>query len=381
MAAAHRRKEPLDGLRGLAALGVAIGSWAAYSIWGDAAFARNLSLLADFVLIIAGFIVARAHRDQLAASRRVGRFLFARTGRIFPLHAACLALFLATDLVVTFLNGRIHDGDAGDYLSTLFLTQIFLQPDTVWNAPSWIVAVELYMSYLFAALCIAGVMARPVGRAALVGAVVVATACRLAYFGELTPTIDLLLRGGTAFLLGALLHSFVVDDEVTRCIRRFKKRAGGWLELWALVSVGAFIAYAPPDWAPYAPFVFWYCLMIFVRKICATAEILITAPLQRLGDLSYSILLTHALLIHPLSSLQVAIGDLAPAVVTVLLPAYLILLIALAEIAFRAIELPTRRAMWSWADHAFPSAEREARSFQQQGLSQRLTARLRRVTD
>ncbi|MEO0361525.1 MAG: acyltransferase family protein, partial [Pseudomonadota bacterium] len=331
--------------------------------FADARLAQNLPLLADFVLLVAGFIVARAHRDQLAASRRVGRYLFARTGRLLPIHAACLAAFLAVDQLVALVYGHRHGGEPSDYLATLALVQVFVGDAEIWNAPSWIVAVELHMSYLFAALCMTGFMAGPRGRAVVAGAVVAAIAVRMGAAGPISPAADLLLRGAAAFLLGSLLFSFVKAEEVTRCLRRAKKRAGGLLELWALASMGLFLALSPADLAPLAPVVFWYSLLIFVRKICSMGEALTAAPLQRLGDLSYSIILSHALLIHPLAGLVERLGEFGPAVATVLLPVYLILAIALAEVAFRAVELPTRKAMWTWADRAFPTAERDARAF------------------
>lgn len=378
MPAAHRRKEPFDGLRGLAALGVAAGSWGVYSIWADVDFVRNLSLLADFVLVIAGFIVSRAHRDQLVSSRRVGRFIFARTGRLLPLHVACLAVFLSIDALVSLAHGDYRAGAVGDYLATLFLVQIFVTETQIWNAPAWIVAVELHFSYLFALLSMGGVMTGKRGRGSLVAVLTLMMLTRYAFAGELSALPDLLMRGAIAFMTGALLYGIVANNNVTRVIRRAKKQSGAAVELWALSAVIAFLIFAPPSWAAFAPLVFGYCLLIFVRKFCSTAEVLTTPPLQRLGDLSYSILLTHSLLIHPIAGLTALLGSVAPAVVTVLLPAYLLALIALSEVMFRAVEAPTRRAMWAWADHAFPKAEQQARAFAEQGLRRRLAGALRR---
>ncbi|MEM7522509.1 MAG: acyltransferase [Pseudomonadota bacterium] len=357
MAVGNRRKEQLDALRGLAALGFALGSWLSYSIWADIRAVGNLSLLADFVLVVAGFVVARAHRDQLTASRRVGRYLFARIGRLFPLHAACLAAFLAVDFMIIAAYGDPRAGGVADFLATLSLIHVFLDGAVVWNAPSWIIAVELHMSVLFAGLCMLGMMTRPLGRAAALILVGVALYARLSPSVAVSPVADLLLRGWVAYMLGAMLFSFVAIERVRKFMRRLKKKRGALFEAMALIQIPIFVIYAPAWLAPAAPIVCWFCLLVFVRRTSSVASLLSNSATQRLGDLSYAILLTHSLLIHPAAGLAASLGpDAAAAAVTVGTPIYLIALIVLAEVALRLVETPTRKAMWTWADRAFPPA-------------------------
>ena len=344
-----RRMEPLDALRGIAAIGLAIGSWAAFSSWAEYDFIRNLQLSADFILVVAGFIVSRAHRDQLAESHRVGRYLFARFGRHFPLHAGALALVLLVDVVVRQV------GDPKDFLSSLLLLHPFAPGASAWNPAAWVVAAELWMSFLFAGVCMLGVMTTHLGRIATFLVVAGFVSIRMSYGAEALGVVDLALRGAAAFLLGALLQSFVALRGVTIALRKTKKAIGTGLEIYGVASILAFFVLAPPELAPIAPFVFASCLFIFLRLKCIVSEVLDAAWPQKLGELSYAIVLTHLILVAPLRDYAlVAPANKVDAVALVGAPLFIMVVIGLARCAHLVFDKPTRSAMSAWAERVFP---------------------------
>lgn len=350
-----RRIEPLDALRGFAAVGFALGVWFSLAGMGEARIVANLGLLADFILVIAGFIVARAHREQLSDTRRVGRYLFARFGRHFPLHAGCLAIILLMDATARHFAGAAPAGDAPSFLSSLLLLHIFFEGANVWNAAAWVVAAEMWMSLAFGLMCVAGAFDVAARRILVFVAVCALIAARLVYGDAMPYAADMILRGATAFTMGALLQAFVAHRGVTIGLRKLKKRAGTTLELWGAASILAFIALAPAELAPIAPLVFAQCLLIFLRLKCGVSKALDRRAPQKLGQLSYAIILSHILVAAPIVAVGATLSaSELQAVATLGAPMFLVLTLVLAETAHRLFDRPTRAAMSEWAQRVFP---------------------------
>src|SRR6266516_6694053 len=89
----------LDSWRGIAACLVALFHLDAYSHLYDVPFLRNSWLFVDFFFVLSGFVIAANYQQRLLDGFGVGRFLLLRLGRLYPLHFAMLALFIAFELV------------------------------------------------------------------------------------------------------------------------------------------------------------------------------------------------------------------------------------------------------------------------------------------
>ena len=109
----HTRFAALDSLRGVAALGVA-----AYHIHGDgllfnSALVRGGWLWVDFFFVLSGFVIAASYDERLAQGFAVGRFMVLWLGRIYPLHIAVSALYLAIKARQGLRTGRSGHSDLG----------------------------------------------------------------------------------------------------------------------------------------------------------------------------------------------------------------------------------------------------------------------------
>src|SRR5882672_759031 len=89
----------LDSWRGIAACLVALFHLDAYSHLYGVPFLRNSWLFVDFFFVLSGFVIAANYQQRLLDGFGVGRFLFLRLGRLYPLHFAMLALFVGWDLM------------------------------------------------------------------------------------------------------------------------------------------------------------------------------------------------------------------------------------------------------------------------------------------
>ncbi|MEM7702938.1 MAG: acyltransferase [Pseudomonadota bacterium] len=152
----NQRLVEVDGLRGLAALGVAIFHLRVAlqglpnplsSVWGMDLILLKGWHLVDLFFVLSGFIFAHCYlRDGvLRAGVSLGEFASARISRLWPLHAAVLlftALMLRDDASTTTYN----------VLMSLAFLHVFLPDIEVLNPPVWSISVELICYGLFAAL-------------------------------------------------------------------------------------------------------------------------------------------------------------------------------------------------------------------------------------
>ncbi|MFN3263156.1 MAG: hypothetical protein ACE37J_21605 [Pikeienuella sp.] len=350
----RREPEAMDGLRGLAALGFALGLWLALTPLGGAA--ARLGLTADFILLASGFICARAHGAALARGEGVGRFLVSRVMRFLPLNAAVLGLLL----LAATLSGPIGAEQGRAFFASLALIEVLVPGAEGWAPGGWLMAAEAQLSALFAAFCLLGLFSGWMGRAALLILAFGAIGARAAL--PLPPFEDQAARVFAAFMLGALLHAPLASERGRKALRRLKGklggRAGGALELWALSSALSFLALAPPGLAPFAPLAFAPALLLSLTRKGAAARALCRPAPQALGRAVWPLVMAPALLAQPAAAFVAAGGERAALALLFATPAAMLLILALAAIFRRYVEAPTQAAMWAWLDRALPAPAR-----------------------
>ncbi len=87
----------LDSLRGIAALMVAFHHFRTDSLLDGLTIVRQAWLFVDFFFLLSGFVIAATYRDRLARGHGVLPFMLLRIGRLYPLHLAILAAFVAAE--------------------------------------------------------------------------------------------------------------------------------------------------------------------------------------------------------------------------------------------------------------------------------------------
>jgi peptidoglycan/LPS O-acetylase OafA/YrhL len=161
----------LDGLRGIAAIAVAVRH--APFLWPDGfpahAF-RESYLAVDFFFVLSGFVIAHAYEQRLLAGMSFRQFMTARLIRLYPLYFLALVLSLLIP-VERAITGKIDPGGlAANALPALFFLPSPYSATDLFplNIPAWSLFFELLIN------CVFGVAAKRLASLALAVAVLAA---------------------------------------------------------------------------------------------------------------------------------------------------------------------------------------------------------------
>lgn len=171
--AAPQRILALDGLRGIAALGIVLfHASAALAYSADFGFMAGwfykYFLLLDLFFVVSGFGVASAYAhtfETRVTAKAYGRFLWSRFIRLYPLYLFVLIVLALQELVfLVLLNAGIWDpgyvpfekptANLENFLACLFLVQSWgFGNKLVWNIPAWYVSALIcaYIAFPFIA--------------------------------------------------------------------------------------------------------------------------------------------------------------------------------------------------------------------------------------
>ncbi|OYW42774.1 MAG: hypothetical protein B7Z45_01625, partial [Azorhizobium sp. 12-66-6] len=158
------RFKALDAWRGICALLVVLFHFCFVfrSPLMGAPIVTNAFLFVDFFFVLSGFVVCHAYRDRLGDAPSWRAFVVRRFGRLWPLHASMLALFIAFIAMVNLLPhperfaftlGPSEYSAIAIPIHLLLLNAVDLH-GMAWNAPSWSIGAEFYTYLLFGAVCV-----------------------------------------------------------------------------------------------------------------------------------------------------------------------------------------------------------------------------------
>jgi peptidoglycan/LPS O-acetylase OafA/YrhL len=292
------RFRALDGFRGLCALIVALYHFPVENhVLGHRFFLPNGQMLLDFFFVFSGFLISSAYGDRVKTWKDVGTFAKSRFARLWPLHAAMLAVFVAIETTKAVFLPHIGTEPpfsgaktvASIFTNLLLIHSLHIHPMLTWNAPSWTVSVEFFTYLTFASLVVMWPK-RPLATAsvmAVVGALGVTLIAR-----KLDANFDYgLLRCFYGFFCGALTWRLFKAAPFAASGRPVLATA---LEAVALVGVFAYIVLLGGASFGYAgPLVFSAFIWLYAAEQGAVTRHLGSPPLVKLGAISYSIYLVH----------------------------------------------------------------------------------------
>ena len=327
----------LDGLRGLAALGVALHHvFFHFANWpfANVALASPLEATAqwlqlwgwtmvDLFFVLSGYVFAHVYlRGSSMGSRNgLADFAVARFARLYPLHLVMLLLIA----LFTFGKGA---NTPFAFAANLLMAQAFLRPfATSFDQPAWSLSVECLCYLLFALSAFAGRSALlwASGIAALWGA-----AMLIAHGQPGGPWVqDALPRGFLGFFLGqGLWHGRGWLARIPAPFLALGVIAGLWLQ------TGAYSPLLP------LTLIAWPSALL----LCLKMRVMGGRVMIWLGDRSYGIYLVNL----PIVMAAVALIDragLSPWGAAAWQAALITLTLLASEAAYRMIECPARRAI------------------------------------
>ncbi len=364
----------LTPLRGIAALIVLLFHFDLF--WGGpfagtlfatdtTLFVKKGYLLVDFFFVLSGFIMCHVYGKLFAEAVSRGgfwQFMKARFARIYPLHIFTLAWAVLLFAAIVYTNFPLDPREKSVFnLSAIPSHLVMLQamgiyPGYTWNGPSWTISVEWWMYVAFPFLY------GPVSRLSGWGRVAVLALLVGLYAG--------LVYGLNTFPKYPWHHSLNIPPFMggafARCVLSFSVGMlfygffrQGWGKSWlanGYATVGFGLAMAVSMHLGLSDIItvstFPFIILSAGYGSANVNKLLITRPMQRLGDLSFSIYLTNEVIFDSgrvvrfvLTGSHLSPTGLLPGVVWLWCIGWLAVVILISELTYRFIELPARKAL------------------------------------
>ena len=296
----------LDGLRGLLALYVAIYHLATPLIRPGAALAMLHPMLnqawfsVDVFFVMSGFVMMHVYRNDFKSglnNRSVGRFLVARVARLYPVHV--FAMLVMAVGVIPFIYRQPEFLDASSRLSwqsalaSIFMLHSPWIDHRTWNYPAWSISAEWHAYLIFPLLVpVFAHYARRFSAATVLTAMCIPLCVYLLGDNDAdrypTNGLIVLMRVLPLFIAGMALHRL-------RELKMFRAHGAGSDRIAYGVLLFIVVAFLMPQLAPFAVVAI---PLLIVTAISAPVfkKVLGYSVLLWLGQISYSLYMTHALI-------------------------------------------------------------------------------------
>jgi peptidoglycan/LPS O-acetylase OafA/YrhL len=334
----------LDGLRGIAAVGVMIFHFN-YFFLPQAALAAALPFMrpifdhlylgVDLFFLMSGFVMAHVYGQKLASNWRAHwrDFAIMRFARIYP-------LFALTTLVMVVTHALTHRPLLWIAFSgrSLALQPLLLQVwgGLSWNYASWSISTET-AAYVFFVFAASALVTGKHPRVIAVSCVAILTALSIRRGGwlHLFTGYAAVVRTITEFSLGALLYRAYAGAKTSSVV---------WLTLLAIVCVALAEL---TRWDIAFVGVFAYLIYHGANPTTFVARLLRSAPAIAVGAWSYSIFLWHAPVHYAVMAIFSAAGHptetLDVTTARWLMLVTMLAVICLSALTFNCFEVPARR--------------------------------------
>jgi len=321
----------LTGLRGVGALWV---------VFYHVQFGHNLPVAevgylgVDLFFILSGFVLSHAHFNIRWCRASYLEFLQTRFARIFPLHWMCLLL----TVIIISVYPQIRVSMASkfkwvDLISSIFLVQNWGFGRVVpWNVPSWSLSTEWLMSITFPLF----LSAERRIRANLAAFLCVGCLLIFALFLNLTNNSvpDVTLRAGLVrtvceFAAGCLLYRFYESGRQVSMPTKVISVL--------LFSFGFFI----PSWSVVTIFGIPTLILLAAQSGGLVFTVMSIKPFQFLGQISFSIYLTHWILLQLSDRVETAL-QITGSLSIIWSGCFIALIIGLSTLSYFGVERPAR---------------------------------------
>lgn len=263
----------------------------------ESRFVRNGYLMVDLFFVLSGFVIGSAYARSLTTPKDLLRFQWLRIGRIYPLHALFLLVFLGIEVLRYLAAGKTGAGairvqafsvnSPEALVQQIFLTQAIGPTGNAFtfNRPAWSISVEFYVYVLFGLLALFTKGRRNLCFGLVAGLSVLVLATGNSHGWEE------FLRGTAGFFLGTL----IADACRTQRLPRFPAALG----LGAAAAFAAFLALKDGHALDVGVYFFAALLMACLvgGETSALNRALRRPALAYLGKISYSIYMCHAFVI------------------------------------------------------------------------------------
>ena len=352
-----KRFEALDAFRGLAAIMIILFHSQFYQDIEPNIFIRNSHIFVDFFFVLSGFVMAYSYKERILNGIGFKKFALLRFARLYPLHLFTLLIWVPFVGVKFYLyhhgvgaNDPSEINNIFTFIQNLLLLQGF-SSSTSWNFPSWSIGVEFYTYMIFfAVLFFSSQLSNTARYALIVSIALISYLIMLSYQGEAF-VLQNMFRCVSEFFLGMLIYVFY--KHLSLNISNVK--VATILETGLLLLMFYFVSNMEDSngYRHYTIVLFALIVYLFsIENIGYISKLLMTAPFQHLGKISYSIYMTHAIIVLVAYKVLVYLFHLQPGNVidlpkgvvseySLLVNVFLIfIVIGLSTLTYKYIEIP-----------------------------------------
>ncbi|TKK65679.1 acyltransferase [Ilyomonas limi] len=317
-------------------------------------FVNNSDLFVDFFFVLSGFVIAYSYRG-ISSTDKLQQFLKKRWMRIYPLHFVMLLIFVVIEITKHFFVGHIQINNLNNtnnnwmsFISTLFLLNAVKMPgvhDVSWNIPGWSISAEM-ISYVFfgSLMLLLFKIKKEQYKNYFAAAIVLAAIAIVAMVkgnGILNYSYDFgFLRGVAGFFTGMLCM-----NVFTACKNRINNLPASFFhfaECMLLLCTGFFIY----EGETFKQVGFIYLILFFLSVFIFSFEkgfvsglLKQSGILKRMGQYSYSIYMTHALLLSLFNIVFIRLLHLPASAYTWLFALNYLLIYKVSEWTYKHIEM------------------------------------------
>jgi peptidoglycan/LPS O-acetylase OafA/YrhL len=324
----------LDGMRGLAAIAVALFHFDIYLM-------PHGYVAVDFFFVLSGFVLYRSYLPRFREGLGVGRFMAQRFARLYPLFLLGLLLGLAAAVQQMLVGDQ--QAPSGSDLATTMLFNGFMLPSPAGlpyyplNVPSWSLFFEIVAN-----LALIVLIFRLPRLALLLICLISAMGMAPIILANGSGNIGALwgehgiafMRTAFSFTLGVLIAMLPAGH----------RRPSGWAGLACIVAIGILLAMPMPKawFGPYDLAIILIGSPVLVYLGSRFEPVGFAAPAAAFaGEVSYALYAVHWSFIEPMRVAVRYIG-LTPLPAAAL---FLTIMLAAAYAAVRWYDLPLRRKL------------------------------------
>jgi peptidoglycan/LPS O-acetylase OafA/YrhL len=290
-------------------------------------FINNSDMFVDFFFVLSGFVIAYNYQT-ISSTEQLKTFLAKRLVRVYPLHLLMLLIFLTIELLKHSVSTYVHVNNLENPNNTVysFFTNLFLINsiklfninDVSWNIPSWSISAEM-ISYIVFGVTLVLLSRYSLGKQkSLFFIAIICLAILILITVTHTFRVNYsysygFLRGIIGFFSGSVCYFLYVSLYAS--VNNFKKYVFDISELVILIVLCIMVYYGSilKDISLIYEVAFFIAILIFsFERGIISQSLRKSLLLKNIGTYSYSIYMTHALLLSLFNIVFIRLLKLSP---------------------------------------------------------------------
>jgi len=303
----NKRFAVLDSFRGICALSVVIYHMHLLDTITEWVFFRGSYLFVEFFFVLSGFVLT--HGYLFKQDLKWKPFIISRFFRIYPLYI-CMLLFVLLFQIVKLIAYKYNVNfeavpftgpyDLTELLPNMLLLQswTYFTMSTSFNAPSWSISIEFYMYFILFFLIIS------FKRSFFWVSLIISLLMMMSLIFNDLLVIPNVARGLSGFFGGVFIYHFYLKIKHLK----FGLLLSTVIEMFFVFTVVLVVSTDFDHRGVVASILFMLTVLTFSFETGYLSIILKTRYFRLLGTLSFSIYLTHCVLINYLGAILKVIG-------------------------------------------------------------------------